>query len=202
MRAKSMKQMGKSAKKLFNFEKTFGISNRVVHHGWNIFMMGLVVILYLYYSTPILGGYHNVGAGLLAVPGIMVPEVPCAILYGITLLSMFDYEFVLGFLYKVSMCNLIIAIACFAIDNLLFLFSHEAYCKLQLEYHHSSCAERNEHIFVITGLFLGIFCPLWYASANATRRFAADFKRQKRHSVLEQTPLRRPQTLDSAAMQV
>ena len=97
-RKQTMKKMGKSAKKLFNFEKTCGISNRVVHHGWNIFMMAFVVILYLYFNTPFIGGYHNTGSGLLALPGIMIPEIPCAILYGITLCSMFDYVFVLGFL--------------------------------------------------------------------------------------------------------
>ena len=168
--------MGKSGKKLLNFEKTFGVSNRVIHHTWNIFMIVLSVTLYLYYATPVLGGEHNEGRGLLRVPGIIIPEVPCAILYGITLMSVFDYVFVLEFLYKVSLCNMFIAGLCLVIDSCLFLFAHASYCKLQLEYHNSSCDERNKNIYLNTGLFVCVFMPIWYASANATRRFAKDFQ--------------------------
>ena len=129
-RSRTVKQLGKSGKKLLNFEKTFGVSNRLIHHTWNIFMILLSIGLYLYYSTPILGGFHNEGRGLLRVPGIIIPEIPCAILYGITLMSVFDYVFVLGFLYKVSLCNMFIAGLCLGIDSCLFLFAHESYCKL------------------------------------------------------------------------
>ena len=106
-------------------------------------MMGLVVTLYIYYFTPYLGGYHNQGRGLLTLPAIMFTEVPCAALYGISLWSNFDYVYLLNFLYKVTICNMAIAIICQILDTVLFLAAHEVYCKLQLEYHHSQCDVRN-----------------------------------------------------------
>ena len=129
--------MLKSGKKFLNLEKTLGLSNATIHHGWQLFMMGLVVTLYIYYFTPYLGGYHNQGRGLLTIPAIMFTEVPCAVLYGISLWSNFDYVYLLNFLYKVILCNMAVAVICQILDTVLFLAAHESYCKLQLEYHHS-----------------------------------------------------------------
>ena len=93
-------------------------------------------------------------------------------LYIITLGSRFDYVYILGFVYKVSITNMAIALLCMIIDTLLYTLAYDDYCRLQLEYHSSDCAARNKYLYLQTVLFISILMPLWYASANATRRYA------------------------------
>ena len=184
-----------------DLNKTLGIPNKVIHHVWNIFMICLATWLVVIYYTRIFG-YYNVRRGILTTPGIIVPQIPCTVLYCITLGSVFDYVFVLGFLYKVSLCNMVIALLCMLIDSFLYLFAHGDYCQLQLEYHNSDCDKRNRYLYLQTALFFFVLMPIWYASANATRRYAADYNRQRRATNLERTPLRKPQTVDSATVEV
>ena len=165
-------------------------------------MICLAIWLYVLYYTHTFGHY-NVRRGLLTMPSIIIPQIPMTVLYGMSIWSRFDYVFMLSMMYKVSMLNMTISLFCTIIDSCLYLFAQRDYCQLQLEHYNSKCDERNKYIYLQTALFAFAFLPMWYAAANATKRYAKDYNRKgTASSAIERAPLREPQTLDSASTMV
>lgn len=164
-------------------------------------MLILATWMFVFYYTEALG-YNNERRGILFTASIVYPEVPCACLYFYSWCAGTELTAVLMWLFKVHFMNMCIAIACMCIDAALFFFAHDVFCKMQLEKHSSDCAARNKYYWVVILVFFFVFVPIWYASANAMRRYANELKRPLKHGELR--PLRGERHLskiDSAYME-
>ena len=129
-------------KKALNLNKSLGIPNSVLHHGWNSFMVGFSIWLVCLYYVQVWGPY-NVRRGILGTAAIVYPEIPMACLYLYSFCADSEYTYVVDWIAKGSIMHLAIAACCQLIDFSLFLFANGAFCKLQLEPSKSDCAERN-----------------------------------------------------------
>ena len=92
-------------------------------------MILLATWLFVLYYTKILG-YYNVRRGILTTPGIIYPEIPCAMLYAYTFCAGAELTYTLEWLYKMHIMNLCIAVACMTIDAILYNFAHDVFCKM------------------------------------------------------------------------
>ena len=167
------KAEGKKRKKQLNLAKSLGIPNVVLHHSWNLFMIGLAAWIYVLYHTKVFGHY-NVRRGFLMTASIMYCEIAVGMLYLISFCTGAEYIYMLTFLYKVQTMSLGTSIACTLIDTALYYSANPVFCKMQLESHKSDCAERNHLFGLQIFLFFFFFVPLWYACANATKRYARE----------------------------
>ena len=164
---------GKKRKKQLNLAKSLGIPNVVLHHSWNLFMIGLAIWIYVLYHTKVFGHY-NVRRGFLMTASIMYCEIPVGMLYLVSFCASAEYIYMLTFLYKVQMMSLGTAIACTLIDAALYFIANPVFCKMQLESYKSNCSERNNLFGLQIFLFFCFFVPLWYACAKATKRYARE----------------------------
>ena len=163
-------------------------------------MIILCTWLFVLYYTKLFG-YYNVRRGLMTTPGIVFPEVPAGLLYLYSFFSGREFAFVLMWLYKLSIVNCVIAIACMLLDLAFYYADYAGFCKLQMEKYGSSCDARNKYFAYQVLLFLFLMVPLWFASANAMRRYSDEIHRPLKKRG-ERKPLRAEMgTIDSANME-
>ena len=87
------------------------------------------------------------------------------------------------------------------IDLAFYNLDYEGYCKLQMEKYGSNCEARNKYFTYYILIFLLIMVPLWFASANAMRRYSEEILRPLKRRKGERKPLRELGTIDSVTME-
>ena len=110
-------------------------------------MIALATWLFILYYTKLVGDY-NTRRGILTTPGIIYPEVPCAMLYMYSFCAGTEFHAVLLWLYKVHFMNMCIAIACCFLDAALYFFANDVFCKMQMEKYNSDCNARNKYYWI------------------------------------------------------
>ena len=141
-------------------------------------------------------GHYNTRRGVLSIAALVYPEIPVATLYMYSFCAGAEYAYAVEWIAKGSIMHLVIASCCQLIDLGLYLFANGAFCKLQLEKTLESCDARNAWFGVQVLLFFVVGVPIWYACANASRRYCRDVIRSDR----EKKSIIGKGTLDSASV--
>ena len=111
MKAIEYKKEAKRGKKALNLNKSLGIPNRVLHHGWNTAMLVFSVYLVCLYYIEVWGPYH-IREGLLGLPAFVFLEIPMGCLYLYSFCAGGEYAFVVEWIAKGSFVHLAVVSCC------------------------------------------------------------------------------------------
>ena len=170
-----IKEYRRKTKNRLNLAKTFGMPNYILFHMWNWFMILYATFNVMLYYTEEFGHEESIqNRGWLSTAIQVYITVPIALFYFISLCAGATERCqIITWLFKMNIIAIVIVSVCFLIDAFLFIYNKHAFCNLQLE-NPLSCDDRNSGFLIKVLLFFVIWIPLWFACANATRRFARE----------------------------
>ena len=121
---KSMRDLKKGKPKrlvnrIFDCKKCCGFQDEFVLHAWTWFIMIESLIKFILYNTDIFGHFCS-HRGLVSVYSVVYASIGIAAVYFWYILDPRDSDFKLEWLVKLHQYTLIVAIACYAIDALLW----------------------------------------------------------------------------------
>ena len=105
------KKEAKKGKKALNLNKSLGIPNRTLHHGWNIAMLVFSMYLVCLYYLEVWGPY-NTRAGLLGMPAFVFLEIPVGCLYLYSFCAGDEYPYIVDWIAKGSIMHLAVVSCC------------------------------------------------------------------------------------------
>ena len=157
-----MKKIAVLFERSLHLEKRFGIPNWFVYHLWNLVIIFDSLGKYIIYNTDLFGHY-TIRKGILGMYSVIYPAIAIAILYTISLIeSGADKVYMMVWVYKLQVVVLYVAITCYGIDAVFFIFDKKVFCKLQLE-KIATCDSRNEYFLVTVTIFYLFWTPIWLA---------------------------------------
>ena len=122
-----------------------GLSDFFVYHAWNLIIIFDSLGKLILFNTNLFGHYA-VRRGLLSLYSVMYPAMAIAVIYAYTFCAGPNTAFAMLFLYRVQVFTLLAAIACYALDALVFIYDKKLFCTLQLEPkgEKTECDDRNK----------------------------------------------------------
>ena len=118
----------KTAKQHLNLNKTLGMPNWFIFHLWNQFMILNAIVNYMLYCTTIFGHY-NKRRGIVSTYVQMYIAIPISVLYFMTWCAGNQEKIhLITWLFKCHLMCLVFMILCYAMDGLLYVLDHHAFC--------------------------------------------------------------------------